>query len=305
MLSGIRFASPIIMLALDPLAPCTPRLPERRLGGLTQFTASAAMHVVLMALAAVTVTVRSAPVLEDRHADRSVDAEVRRIVFIAPATPRTGGGGGGGGNRQPAPIRRAQAHGSDRITLRVQQAPPLPPPPEVIASPAPEDVAPLPSIVLEAKSLASGLFDQIGLPSGGVLSSASTGPGSGGGVGSGRGTGIGSGDGPGLGPGSGGGAGGGVYRPGGPVSVPRLIKNVNPKYTSDALLKHIEGTVVLEAIVTADGCASQIRVVRSLDRGGLDEEAVTAVAQWRFAPGRLAGAPVDVLVTILVDFAIR
>jgi len=39
-----------------------------------------------------------------------------------------------------------------------------------------------------------------------------------------------------------------------------------------------------------------------LDRGGLDEKAMAAVAQWRFEPGRLAGAPVDVLVTIMVDF---
>ena len=63
--------------------------------------------------------------------------------------------------------------------------------------------------------------------------------------------------------------------------------------------------MVLEAIVTGAGCASHIRVVRSLDRGGLDEEAVAAVAQWRFEPGRLAGAPVDVIVTILVDFSVR
>jgi TonB family protein len=53
-----------------------------------------------------------------------------------------------------------------------------------------------------------------------------------------------------------------------------------------------------------DGCASQIRVVRFLDRD-LDEAAVSAVAQWRFEPGRLAGAPVDVLVTIMLDFSIR
>jgi len=62
---------------------------------------------------------------------------------------------------------------------------------------------------------------------------------------------------------------------------------------------------VLEAIVTGDGWPSQIRVVRSLGRGGLDEKAMAAVAQWRFEPGRLAGAPVDVLVTIMVDFWIR
>jgi TonB family protein len=72
-----------------------------------------------------------------------------------------------------------------------------------------------------------------------------------------------------------------------------------------ALRFKITGTVVLEAVVTTDGRASQIRVVRSLDRGGLDDEAIAAVAQWRFEPGRLEGTPVDVLVTILVDFSLR
>ena len=90
--------------------------------------------------------------------------------------------------------------------------------------------------------------------------------------------------------------------PGGAVSAPRLIKEVKPKYTSEALANSIQGTVVLEVIVTGDGCASQIRIVRSLDAGGLDEEAVAAVAQWRFEPGRLGAAPVDVLVTIMLDF---
>jgi TonB family protein len=128
---------------------------------------------------------------------------------------------------------------------------------------------------------------------------------SGGGVGTGSGTGIGSGRGPGLGAGSGGGTGGGIYRPGGAVSAPRLIKEVKPKYTPEALRDRIQGTVVLEAVVSGDGCATRIQVVRSLDVGGLDEEAVAAVAQWRFEPGRLAGAPVDVLVVIMLDFSVR
>jgi TonB family protein len=66
----------------------------------------------------------------------------------------------------------------------------------------------------------------------------------------------------------------------------------------------IQGTVVLEVIVTSDGCPSRIRVVQSLDRG-LDEEAVLAVTQWRFEPGRRSGAPVDVIVTLMLDFSIR
>jgi TonB family protein len=116
---------------------------------------------------------------------------------------------------------------------------------------------------------------------------------------------VGSGRGRGLGPGIGGGTGGGVYRPGGAVSAPRLITEVKPRYTPEALRQRIHGTVVLEAVVTSEGCPSQIRVVTSLDRGGLDEEAVLAVAQWQFEPGRLAGVSVDVLVTIMLDFSIR
>ena len=88
------------------------------------------------------------------------------------------------------------------------------------------------------------------------------------GVGTGIGTGVGSRRGPGLGSGSGGGTAGGVYRPGGTVSAPRLRKEVKPRYTKEALLNGIQGSVVLEVLVTDDGCASQIRIVQSLDAGG-------------------------------------
>jgi TonB family protein len=99
--------------------------------------------------------------------------------------------------------------------------------------------------------------------------------------------------------------GGGIYRPGGAVSEPRLTKEVRPRYTNEALLNRMQGTVVLEAVVSRDGCTSHIRIVRSLDPGGLDEQAVMAVAQWRFEPGRVGTTPVDVLVTIVLDFTIR
>jgi hypothetical protein len=33
--------------------------------------------------------------------------------------------------------------------------------------------------------------------------------------------------------------------------------------------------------------------------------AIKAASQWRFEPGRLAGSPVDVLVTVMLDFWIR
>ena len=291
------------MLHLDPLAPRTPRLPHRRFGALP-LAAAVTLHVSAVAVAALIATA-SPSGIDSRRAGPTTDEHIPRVRFLAPDSPQLGSGGGGGGNRQPGPIRRAQGVASDTMTLRARKGAPPTVPVATAYAPAVEDAPPVPPIVLEANPLASGLFDQSGLPAAGVMDGASTGPGAGGGVGTGTGTGIGSGRGPGLGPGSGGGTGGGVYRPGGAVSGPRLVKEVKPKYTSEALQNGIQGTVVLEVIVAGNGCASDIRIVRSLDRGGLDEEAVAAVAQWRFEPGRLAGAPVDVLVTIMVDFAIR
>jgi TonB family protein len=62
---------------------------------------------------------------------------------------------------------------------------------------------------------------------------------------------------------------------------------------------------VLQLVVTREGFPSNIRVTRSLDPGGLDEQAIAAVYQWRFVPGRRAGTPVDVLVSVVLDFSIH
>ena len=53
------------------------------------------------------------------------------------------------------------------------------------------------------------------------------------------------------------------------------------------------------------GAPSQIRVVRSLDPGGLDDAAIKAAREWKFMPGRMSGTPVPVLVTVVLDFTIR
>jgi TonB family protein len=290
----------VVRLDLTPEAPPAPHLPERPLGAVTQVAVSAGLHTTLVIIAAL-VKIGAVPLTEvSRPAPAS--ERVTHVVLIAPEMPLMGGGGGGGGNRQPGPIARAESAGTDRVTLRVRKPPPTIP---ASAPPLTTHDTQLPSALLDAKPMASGVFEHAGLPAAAIASGTSLGPGSGGGVGTGDGTGIGSGRGPGLGPGSGGGTGGGVYRVGGGVTAPRLIRHVRPGYTGEALRNKIQGSVVLEAIVTRDGCTSQIRVVRSLDPGGLDEEAIAAAAQWRFEPGRLDGAPVDVLVTIVLDFSLR
>ena len=102
------------------------------------------------------------------------------------------------------------------------------------------------------------------------------------------------------------GTGGGAYRPGNGVETPRLLKEVKPQYTAQAMRAKIQGTVLLECVVQPDGSVGNIKVVRSLDPTfGLDQEAVKAARQWQFAPGTRFGQPVPVLVTIEIAFTLR
>jgi len=88
------------------------------------------------------------------------------------------------------------------------------------------------------------------------------------------------------------------------VSSPSVVYKVPPEYTLEAKAAKIQGGVVLQAIVTAQGRADEIQVVRSLD-AGLDANAVASVSQWLFKPGMKDGQPVDVAVTIEINFKLK
>jgi periplasmic protein TonB len=134
----------------------------------------------------------------------------------------------------------------------------------------------------------------------------SLGPGKNGMSGRGSGHGIGPGEGDGLGLGRGGNTGGDIYRPGNGVSQPRLLREVKPQYTSDAMRAKVQGTVVVVCVVRADGTITDVRVARPLDPTfGLDQQALAAVRQWKFAPGTRLGEPVAVQITVELTFTLR
>jgi len=220
-----------------------------------------------------------------------------QIVWLD--VPGPGGGGGGGGNQKAEPVKKVELKGEDKITVPAVKKPEMEQPKEK----PPED--PLQNLTIPAQTLASADLAQAGAMEG-IPTSDSLGLGRGGGAGTGVGTGIGSGRGSGLGDGWGGGTGGGAYRPGNGVETPRLLKEVKPQYTAQAMRAKIQGEVLLECIVGPDGQVGNIRVVRSLDSSfGLDQEAIKAARQWRFAPGTKQGQPVAVLVTIAIAFTLR
>ena len=216
--------------------------------------------------------------------------------------PGPGGGGGGGGNKMKEPPRPAELPGKAKLTVPVIKQPKLEDPQQAKKEPDPVEQLNIP-----AKTLASAQDSMPGVievPAGPPTSSQ--GSGSSGGAGTGRGSGIGPGTGSGLGPGTGGGTGGGVYRPGNGVTLPRVLREVKPQYTSDAMRAKVQGMVLLECVVKSDGSVGDVQIVRSLDSAfGLDQEAVNAARQWRFAPGTRMGEPVSVLVTIELTFTLR
>ena len=257
---------------------------------------SFASHLML----AVLVSVLSRNFPEPIEAPLLPDLNNYSIVWIP--EPGLGGGGGGGGNLSPEPPREVELPGEDDVSVPVVESPEL----EDLDTPEPEEVLE-PELDIPAVAMASteeaiaGVLDA--LPSFDV---ASQGLGTGGGAGTGDGVGIGPGQGSGLGPGEGGGTGGGAYRPGSGIELPRVLREVKPQYTADAMRAKVQGTVLLEAIVMPNGSVGQVKVIKSLDPiFGLDEEAVKAAKQWRFVPGTRLGQPVPVIITIELTFTLR
>lgn len=267
---------------------------DKRLGG--ALGASLISHGALILL--VLLIIRMAP--EGTVTAILPDHLPNGIIWLA--EPGPGGGGGGGGNKMPEPPKKAELPGKDKITVPVAKAAA-----PVITEPKPEEPKPEQALNIPAQTTAAAATTSPGaIESTTGAASASQGSGSGGGAGTGTGTGIGSGQGSGLGPGYGGGTGGGAYRPGNGVEIPRLVRDVKPQYTAEAMRAKIQGVVLLECVVLPDGSVGTVTVKRSLDKNwGLDDEAVKAAKQWRFIPGTRLGEPVPVLVTIELSFSLR
>ncbi len=92
-----------------------------------------------------------------------------------------------------------------------------------------------------------------------------------------------------------------AYRVGGGVSPPKAIYSPDPEYSETARQAKLQGTCVLWLVVGPDGKPRDIRVLRTLGLG-LDEKAIEAVKNWRFAPAMKDGKPVAVQINVGVNF---
>jgi len=86
------------------------------------------------------------------------------------------------------------------------------------------------------------------------------------------------------------------------VTKGMLLQKVEPKYPTIAVTARIQGTVVLNAIISKSGEIENLTVASGHPM--LVPAAIDAVRQWRYRPYLLNGEPVEVETTINVTFAL-
>lgn len=92
------------------------------------------------------------------------------------------------------------------------------------------------------------------------------------------------------------------------VTSPSIIaeSKVEPNYPELARRSRVESRVILEAVIRSDGAVAEVTVLQCTRPGlGFEKEAIEAIRQWRYEPGRQNGVPVDVYFTVVVEFTVQ
>jgi TonB family protein len=96
--------------------------------------------------------------------------------------------------------------------------------------------------------------------------------------------------------------------PDGPVRIPSgvvegmILSKTNPVYPEVAKAAHVQGAVILHAIISKDGTVERLNVISG--NGMLVNAARDAVSQWKFKPYLLNGQPTEVETSITVNFSL-
>jgi TonB family protein len=85
------------------------------------------------------------------------------------------------------------------------------------------------------------------------------------------------------------------------IAEPAPLHKVDPKYPPTLMAEHVEGEVILYAVIRRDGSVDSIQVVRGIDPQ-LDGNAVRALAQWKFRPAERQGERVPLEAIVHIPF---
>jgi TonB family protein len=94
-------------------------------------------------------------------------------------------------------------------------------------------------------------------------------------------------------------------RVGGNIKAPTKVVNVNPVFPASMRTAGRAGVVPLDALIGTDGSVVFVRVVSANVHPDFADAATEAVRQWKFTPTLLNGKPVEVLMTVTINFALE
>ncbi|MBW1776987.1 MAG: energy transducer TonB [Deltaproteobacteria bacterium] len=86
---------------------------------------------------------------------------------------------------------------------------------------------------------------------------------------------------------------------------PAYKKNPPPSYPRSARRRGMEGKVLLEVFVSAQGKPEKIKLLESSGHGVLDRAALSAVRSWIFEPGTIGDRPVGMWVRVPIRFELK
>jgi TonB family protein len=87
------------------------------------------------------------------------------------------------------------------------------------------------------------------------------------------------------------------------IVEPLKIKNVPPTYPAIARNAKVQGLIIIEALINADGSVHYARVIKGPLL--LREAALIAVRQWTYTPALVGGTPVPLIMTLTVNFTLN
>lgn len=91
-------------------------------------------------------------------------------------------------------------------------------------------------------------------------------------------------------------------RVGGNVEPAKLVHHVPPVYGKDVQRDGVEGTVLLEAVISKQGEPMALKPINTVVDRRLVTAAMEAVRKWRYDPTRLNGQPIEAVMMISVSF---
>lgn len=88
---------------------------------------------------------------------------------------------------------------------------------------------------------------------------------------------------------------------GGQITPPMKTRDVRPRYRQEWIAAKLEGVILMQARIGADGKVKSVDVISPVN-ADLEDEAMAAVSQWEFSPTYLNCEPIEVEMYVTVQF---